>query len=185
MRGCTLVWIDAREAVIVRWQDDEALVERLGSDVPAHHRSTGHVRHDPAVRHGGGGPAQAADEPRRLEHLARFVDEVAARLPTDDDLLILGPGTVREHLEHHVRACDGRRGAVRAISDEPSNHRTQRQLVAYLRHILDSDPPRRTAGAYRRVDGSGDDSPGRPDPRSPRSVEPGLPRRYRGTVGVG
>jgi len=150
MRGCTLVWIDAREAVIVRWQDDEALVERLGSDVPPHHRSTGHVRHDPAVRHGGGGPAQAADEPRRLEHLARFVDEVAARLPTDDDLLILGPGTVREHLEHHIRLCDGRRGAVRAISDEPSSHRTQRQLVAYLRHVLDSDPPRRTAGAHDR-----------------------------------
>lgn len=171
MRGCTLVWIDAREAVIVRWQDDEALVERLPSDVPAHHRSTGHVRHDPAVRHGGGGPAQAADEPRRLEHLARFVDEVASRLPPDDDLLILGPGTVREHLEHHVRGADGRRGGERHITDEPSTHRTHRQLVAHLRHILDADPPRRAVGPSRRVD--------------PFTDQQRASRRDRATVGAG
>ena len=160
MRGCTLVWIDAREAVIVRWQDDEAQVERLGSDVPAHHRSTGHVRHDPAVRHGGGGPSQAADEPHRLEHLARFVDHVASLLPPDDDLLILGPGTVREHLERHVRVADDRRGGGRRISDEPSAHRTHRQLVAQLRHVLDADPRRRTVGGHRPVGSTVPGGPG-------------------------
>ncbi len=52
----------------------------MRSDVPAHHRATGHVRHDAAVRPGGGAP-KAAGEPHRLEHLAQFVDDVANRLP--------------------------------------------------------------------------------------------------------
>lgn len=95
----TLVWIDAREAVIVRWQHDRPRLERVESEVPAHHRATGHVRHDPGVRHGGGGPPQTAGEPHRLEHLDRFVEQIANRLPPGDDLLILGPGTVRERLE--------------------------------------------------------------------------------------
>jgi len=28
-RSCTLVWIDAREAVIVSWQDGRARIERV------------------------------------------------------------------------------------------------------------------------------------------------------------
>lgn len=148
----TLVWIDAREAVIVRWQDDEVDVERLESGVPAHHRSTGHVRHDPTVRHGGGGPAQIADEPRRLEHLARFIERVAARLPAADAVLILGPGTVRERLERHVREADDQHGRTRRITGTASAHQTLAQLVARLRHAVGDDPPRRRVGPYRRTD---------------------------------
>lgn len=151
MRACSLVWIDAREAVIVGWHDADAQIERLSSDVPAHHRSTGHVRHDPAMRHGGGGQPQSAGEPHRLEHLERFVDLVAASLPPDDDLIVLGPGTVREHLERRIREVDERQGRVRAISSAPSPRRTDRQLVARLRHVLDADAPRRTVGAHRRT----------------------------------
>lgn len=64
----TFVWIDSRGAVIVRWQDDRPRLERVASEVPAHHRATGHVRHDPGVRHGGG-PPQTAAAPPRLGHL--------------------------------------------------------------------------------------------------------------------
>ncbi len=149
----TLVWIDAREAVIVRWQGDAFDVERLESGVPAHHRATGHVRHDPTVRHGGGGPAQTADEPRRIEHLARFIDRVSVRLPTADALLLIGPGTVRERLARHVRAADDQHGRTRRITCAASPPRTLAQLVARLRHATGDDPPRRRAGPYRRADG--------------------------------
>lgn len=149
MAACTLVWIDAREAVIVRWHDDEAHVDRVDSEVPAHHRATGHVRHDPAIRHGGGGQSQTAGEPHRLEHLARFVEQIAQRLPPDQDLLILGPGTVREHLERSVRDMDEHQGRSRAVSCEASARRTDRQLVARLRHFEGVEPRRRTVGAYR------------------------------------
>ncbi len=153
-RPSTLVWIDAREAVIVRLQGKRASLERVESDVPAHHRSTGHVRHDPGVRHGGGGPPQTAGEPHRLEHLGRFVEQVARQLPEDDDLVILGPGTVREHLEHRVRELDERHGRSRGISCEAAARLTDPQLIARLRHEVGADLRRRTVGAYRWSDPS-------------------------------
>ena len=52
-RPHALVWIDSHEAIVVRWEDDQARIERVQSDVPDHHAATGHVRHDPAIRHGG------------------------------------------------------------------------------------------------------------------------------------
>jgi hypothetical protein len=148
-RPSTLVWIDAREAVIVRWQDDEAQLERIDSEVPAHHLSTGHVRHDPAVRHGGGGPPQTAGEPHRLEHLERFVEGIADRLTPDDDVLILGPGTVRERLEHRVREMDEHHQRSRIVRCQPSSRLTDRQLIARLRAFGGLAPRRQTVGAYR------------------------------------
>ena len=141
-----LVWIDAREAVIVRWAGRRASLERIASDVPAHRRSTGHVRHDPMIRHGGGGAAQTAGEPRRLEHLDRFVDEVAVRLADDPDVVVVGPGTVHERLEARVRQIDAERGRTRPISACPAARMTERQLVARLREHLGSSPRRRRVG---------------------------------------
>lgn len=148
-RSRTLVWLDAREAVIVRWQHDRAHLERVDSEVPAHRRSTGHVRHDPMVRHGGGGGSQTAGEPHRLEHLEQFVENVADRLAPDDALLILGPGNVHERLERRVRERDERDNRHRDISSEASPPLTDRQLIARLRHVAGVDARRRTVGAYR------------------------------------
>jgi len=147
----TLVWIDAREAVVVSWLEDRAQVERFVSDVPDHHKSTGHVRHDPGC-HGGGAP-QTAGESRREEHLNRFVELVAARLPADDDLLILGPGTTRERLERRVQALDRHHPFHRTVTTEPSAPRTDRQLVAIVRHLAGADPERREAREQRDQDG--------------------------------
>lgn len=147
-RSNTIVWIDARQAVIVCWRDADAHLERVDSDVPAHHRATGHVRHDPGVRLGGG-PPRAAGEPHRLEHLDHFVDDVADRLRDDDDLLILGPGTVRERLEREVSERDRRHGHDRWVTCEAAPPLTDRQLIARLRHLAGSDAPRMTFGSYR------------------------------------
>ena len=148
----TLVWIDSRDAVIVRLQDGRTRLERVESEVPAHHRATGHVRHDPGVRHGGGGSPQTAGEPHRLEHLKRFVTEVAARLAPDDELLVIGQGTVHERLARQVAADDEHRGHPRAIVCEASPPMSDRQLIARLRRFTGVEPRRRTVGAYRWTD---------------------------------
>jgi hypothetical protein len=146
----TLVWIDAREAVIVRRRDGEIVIERLESDVPAHRRSTGHVRHDPGVRHGGGGGSpQSAGEPKRQEHLAHFLRIVADRLPIADDITILGPGTVAEHLERGLQLDDRHHLRRRAVRSEPSGRLTDRQLAARLDREAGIERRRRTVGAYR------------------------------------
>jgi hypothetical protein len=144
IRPITILWIDAREAVIVRRQGAEVSVERIDSDVPPHHRATGHVRHDASVRPGGGVP-RAAGETHRLEHLGQFIDAVLGRLPDEDDLLILGPGTVRDRLERELGERDRRHGRHRVVTCQASPPRTDRQLVARLRHLTGTDAPRRSA----------------------------------------
>jgi hypothetical protein len=171
-RRLTLVWIDAREAVIVREGRGRARIVRLTSDVPAHHRATGHVRHDPTVRHGGGGRPQTAGEPRRLEHLDRFVAGVAEQLAGDDDLLILGPGTVRERLVRRLRASDEHHARRRTIACAASARSTDRQLVARLRRENGVEPRRCTVGAYRWSR-----SPAEPRCRRSRGAAGALPRR--------
>jgi hypothetical protein len=147
-RPIALIWIDERLAIVARWQDGDAVLDRVESEVPNRRRSTGHVRHDPAVRHGGGGVPQTAGEPHRLEHLARFVEEVATRLPDDEDVLILGPGTVRDRLRRRVLEEDGEHrrasGPGRSVTVEAAARLTEPQLVARLRTLVGEEPRRRT-----------------------------------------
>ena len=167
----TLVWIDAREAIIVQRRDDRAKLERVVSDVPAHHRSTGHVRHDPTVRHGGGGHPQSAGEPKRIEHLDRFIGQVADHLSPDDDLLILGPGTVHEHLERLIRDRDTHHARSRRITCRASSRLTDRQLIAQLSRFSGHEPRRTTVGAYRWIEPRPSRSTGQLQPRPWRVVE--------------
>lgn len=148
-RPITVVWIDSRAATIVRYVDDELVVERVTSDVPVHHRGGVHVRHDPGIRPGGGGgTAATSDEPRRLQHLAHFLGEVVDRLP-EGDLELLGPGTVHERLAAVVRARDPL--ALRHVTAVRSSRRTDRQLVARLRDLAGRAPVRRDAARAGHV----------------------------------
>lgn len=141
-----LVWIDAREAVVVRWAERASSVVRLASDVPAHRKSTRHVRHGPPMRGGGGSTPLTAGEPRRLEHLDRFIQEVAEGLAGDEDIVVMGHGTVHERLVACLRAIDAQSGRSRPISVRRGDRLTERQLVAELREHLGASPPRRLVG---------------------------------------
>lgn len=179
-RSSTLVWIDAREAIVVSWRDGGARLERFESEVPAHHRATGHVRHDPAMRHGGGGGPQSAGEPHRLEHLERFVEEIADRLAPEDVLLILGPGTVHERLERHVSESDTHHGRHREIACEASPPLTDRQLIERLREFAGAETRRRTVGAYRWSQPAAHGPSGRAQLLPHRVVEKPPRGRHRG-----
>jgi hypothetical protein len=148
-RDRTLIWIDAREALIGHWHRGEITIERLHSDVPSRHRAMGHIRRDPTVRHGGGA-AQDAAEANRLEHLARFIDLVATRIPLEGDVLVLGPGTVRDRLGHRLHETERLGVEGHEIAVATAGRLTEPQFVARLRHLAGADPRRRTAGAPRR-----------------------------------
>ena len=165
-QDCTLVWIDAREAVIARWQGDAAHLERLHSDVPAHHRATGHVHYDPTVGHGGVAPKDAGER-QRLEHLTRFVELVATHVPPVDEVVILGPGTVRDRLAHRIRETDRHASRTRVVTCEAAARLTERQIIARLRHVAGADQRRWTSGAYRGTEAPPRRPSGsvRPEPR--------------------
>jgi len=137
-----LVWIDADEAVLARW-DGRSRIERITSEVPIHHTSTGHVTFDPYVRHGGGGAAQDKIERDRTGHLRAYLAEVARHIGPDESVEILGPGTVRHELTRLVRSDDmdhGRRRTVRTAASAPL---TERQLIARVRDRMGEPAPRR------------------------------------------
>jgi hypothetical protein len=181
-RPRTLVWIDSREAIIIRWLDGKALLERVESEVPAHHRATGHVRHDPVFRYGGGGVPQTAGEPHRLEHLNRFLMQIANHVQSGDDVLILGPGTVHERLERQLAQSDTHHRRQRRIACEAAPPLTDRQLIARLRAFAGVETRRRTVGAYRWTgfpshcrSGSAQLPPRRVVDKPPRDEGPGGP----------
>jgi hypothetical protein len=141
-RPTLLVWIDAEEATLARW-DGEARLEHVAADVPARHESTGHVRFDPVVRHGGGGAAQDKIERDRAGHLRTYLAEVARLIGPDEDVEILGPGTVREELARIVREDDLQHGRRRTVDTSASAPLTDRQLIARVRDRIGEPPPRR------------------------------------------
>lgn len=134
----TLAWIDSREAFVVRWRDGESQVAHLESDVPAHRAQSGFTPQDEIEGH-------------RLEHLARFVAQVAARLPAEDDLLLIGPGTVREHLASEVAQQDAQHHRTRRVACRAAEPLTVPQLVATLRHEIGDEPPRKAIRRRLRV----------------------------------
>lgn len=143
----TIVWIDSREAFIARLDGAAPAVAHLASEVPAHRKSTGHVAHSPTLRHGGGGSPQDAGEQHRQEHIERFLADVAATLPADERLVILGPGTVRERLEARIRADDTKHRRTRGVASEAAARTTERRIVERLRVENGIEPPRHAATA--------------------------------------
>jgi hypothetical protein len=142
-RPAALVWIDARQAIVLRWQDGPQ-VTKLDLNTPPHEKSVGHVRQDPGIRHGGG-RAQARVETHRLEHLRKGLEQVVAAIPHDEDILVIGPGTVRDRLAAELTAEEGKRSPrtlAREIRTEAAPRLTEPQLVERLRELV-GEPPRR------------------------------------------
>ena len=142
-RPVTLIWIDAREASIVRWRDAAGLIARVESDVPPHHRESIRPRHDDSHSNDAREPLEGS-EARRLEHLAAFIRSVVSRIPPEDDLVVMGPGTVREELLHAIRNDDRLHHRSRQVSAAPADRMTDRQLIARVRAIAGDPPPRQT-----------------------------------------
>jgi hypothetical protein len=150
--GFALVWIDSEGARILRWRS-RVITETINSDVPTRVTGTAHVRHDPLVRHGGSGRGQDDAERRRNEHLRAFLRVVADRLHQDDQVEILGTGTVGERLATLLRRQSARGRRRQTVIAVRSDALTARQLAARLRQRLDVNPRRTTVGAYRWTDG--------------------------------
>ena len=128
----TGVWISANSATMLRRSPELTARHRIDSTVPGRHRSTGRP---PTEEHPGG-------EGHRNEHMRTFLDQVAAALPVDDDLLLVGDGEVVEHLADHIRTDDANHGRERRIQVEKSGPITERQLLARIRTFAGSPAKR-------------------------------------------
>jgi hypothetical protein len=146
--GFALVWVDAEGARILRWRDGMTEV-RVPSEIPIHERSTHHVRHDPLVRHGGGGRGADDAARHRTEHIRQFLDLVEAALVADEALDVVGTGELCERLANQLRRGDQAHRRQRPITVDHSMRLTSRQLAARLKERVGLEPVRGGVGSYR------------------------------------
>ena len=157
-RSVTVVWLDADEAILIPGESragigtDRAAIRRVRSQVPPHRRATGHEHHDPRTRSGGGADPDDLAERRREHLLAAYLREVAALVPDEDRVVVLGPGPVHGRLAGELRAADARHRRMRPVEAMPAGPLTERQLRARWRELNGSAPERQLpANAGRQV----------------------------------
>ncbi|MFV2062079.1 MAG: hypothetical protein ACC726_01035 [Chloroflexota bacterium] len=92
--------------------------------------------------------SQTALDRHRQEHLARFIDQVATRLPDGEEVIILGPGHVRDRLARRIIRSDVQHRVERTVSVEPAGHLSERQFMARLRTLHGQTPPRQKVEGY-------------------------------------
>jgi len=143
-----LVWIDAEGARVLRWRL-RVVETRVPSEIPVHERSTYHVRHDPLIRHGGGGRGADDAARHRTEHVRQFLARVEANLVGDDALELVGTGELCERLAIQLRRNDRAHRRRRPIAVDHSMALTPRQLAARLKERIGLAPVRGGVGSYR------------------------------------
>jgi hypothetical protein len=135
------IWIDHRQAVMVRLEGDQAAVETVRSDV------------EPKVRMAGGsrskvpyGPQDIASESqrdrRRAKYLQEFYREVVARIGDVDALVVLGPGEAKRELLSALQ--DSPRHGKISTQLETADKLSQPQLIARVREYFGVALARRT-----------------------------------------
>jgi hypothetical protein len=143
-----LVWIDAEGARIFRWRE-KVTEARVASEIPVHERSTYHVRHDPLVRHGGGGSGADDAARHRTEHVRQFLSRVEDAILAEEALEVLGTGELCQRLASQVRRHDRTHHRDRSVIVDHSMRLTRPQLVARLMERVGLEPVRGGVGAYR------------------------------------
>lgn len=119
------IWIDRREAQVVRLSNGQSTSVRITSGVESQERRASD-RTDGAFE-----PLQVpADDTRdrkETAELQRFYDEVIKHLKNADSVYICGPGEVRTHLRNRIAE---NRSLKCSILIEPADKLTEPQLIA-------------------------------------------------------
>jgi hypothetical protein len=131
------LWIDHREAVVVKLLDKGVEIKRIQSD------SQTQLRRDGEPNHGSfESQLVPADDSRQREytgHQDRYFDAIIFLLRDCGSILIFGPGEtkgeLRKRIEHHA-------GAQRIIVLETTDKMTEPQIVAMVRHHFECEAPK-------------------------------------------
>lgn len=144
-----LVWIDARRAVIVRWQD-EPVLEWVESGVPPRRKAVGSVRRGPARPSGGGRVGGHGTEERHRGQMRRFFADVAEKLADLDHVQVIGRGLPhKEFAELLARLAATTQDGLTITTESLARRPSERQLAARLRRLTGKSQPRREHGPYR------------------------------------
>jgi hypothetical protein len=136
------IWIDNREAIIVRLEGEEATVETFESNILPPTKTGGARSKTPY------GPQDVASHPtqdrRHAKQLARYYQGVVDRVREAGALLLFGPGTAKQGLlsafersPHHTTT---------ATEIATTDKLTQPQIVARVKEHFGIPPARKFEG---------------------------------------
>ncbi len=114
------LWIDHREAIIVRVNGDVDEIQTLTSNMEKH------------IRHSGGRPDDVQDN-KFNNHLNEYYDKVKAILRDADSILIIGPGEAKVELSVRLK---GETLGERIGGIETVDKMTVKQIAAKVREYF-------------------------------------------------
>jgi hypothetical protein len=142
------VWIDQRNAFIVRPSSKNCDVVEILSDVESHRKSTGGKAKSEPYMHESGPSSASHREHATQNALNKYLSEVATHLVGETNILLLGPGKAKQKLRNlliegndHHKESD--------ISLKASETMTQSQLKAavmsHFGHMAERFLPQQTS----------------------------------------
>jgi hypothetical protein len=129
------LWIDHRQAIIVRLSETGEVTSRIRSHLPRHVRFSG-ASYDRSESNPHDDTLQDKRDRRFTALLNRYYDTVIAQLHNADSIFIMGPGEasieLRKRLENESQAM---------LEVEVADKLTEKQIVAKTRqHFQESQP---------------------------------------------
>jgi hypothetical protein len=132
------LWVDHREAIIVKLTDHGNETIRIQSSAEKQPRRAGEPDH---------GPYEAqlvpADDSRQREYsgqLARYYDAIIHELRDSGSILIFGPGETKGELK---KRFEQQAGIQRLIVLETTDKMTEGQIVALVQQHFQSETPKK------------------------------------------
>ncbi len=145
-----LVWVDARNAVLARWDGGEPTLEMIQSGVPRRRKAAGSVRRGPARPFGGGRVGGHGTENRRRTNMRRYFSEVAEKLADLDHVEVIGRGLPHQKFAELLsRLAEKHNNGLTVETQALTRRPSERQLAARLRSLVGRPLPRRTSGPYQ------------------------------------
>lgn len=127
------LWIDHRKAVVVSVADGEDETILLEADVEKHVRYSGGTRSG-ASRGSQSGTSEDTRERRFEGQLAKYFDQVIARIHNAESIFIFGPGEAKQQLKTRL---EGQGLGARIVGIETADKMTDHQVAARVReHFL-------------------------------------------------
>ena len=132
------LWIDHREAIIVKLMDKGVETKRIQSTAEKQLRREGEPDHGPFESQ-----LVPADDSRQREYtgqLARYYDAIISYLHDSGSILIFGPGETKGELK---KRFEKHAVGQRLITLETTDKMTEAQIVDMVQHHFQSGPPKK------------------------------------------
>lgn len=128
MATCIGVWIDRRQAIVVKISGSEESCVHVESHVESQERRAADRTdgpYEPLLV-----PSDSSRDRKESGELSKFYEEVISHFAHADAIYICGPGETRTQLKHHM---EEQKGLTSHVQVEPADRMTEPQLIAKIR----------------------------------------------------